>query len=270
MKACGVSLYRSALSVIVLSLVFSGAIFGLEQRLLARANRQAEIVDASIKGRTPRVFNASHRRWVTGRDGAIYHYTVFDPERRHLVGLTVHRPAEERWALAASTFTERAVFRGGQWEALNGSTVDHTSNPPRRTAFKARPLGSLEPPDYFESEQPVAEMMTVGELRRYVEELSASGLNVTPLAVELQHKLAFPFVTLVMTLLAVPFGVTTGRRGALYGIGLAIVIALSYWIAMSLFVALGRGGLLAPWLAAWAPNIIVLGSALYLFLTVRT
>jgi LPS export ABC transporter permease LptG/LPS export ABC transporter permease LptF len=269
LKACGVSLYRASLSVVLMSLAFSTAIFGLEQRLLARANRQAEIVDAKIKNRNPRVFTARNRRWVIGREGDIYNYAVFDPERRNLSGLTVYRPSDQ-WALASAIHTERAAYQGGRWEAINASVVDYRLDPPARSTFATYPLPSLEPPDYFESEQPVAEMMTVGELRRYVDELSASGLNVTPLAVELQHKLAFPFVTLVMTLLAVPFGVTTGRRGALYGIGLGIVIALSYWIMMSLFVALGRGGLLVPWLAAWAPNIIVLGAALYLFLTVRT
>ena len=82
----------------------------------------------------------------------------------------------------------------------------------------------LEPPDYFETEQPVAEMMTVGQLRRYVQELSASGLNVVAQAVELHRKMAFPFVTFVMALLAVPFGVSMGRRGTLYGIGIGIVL----------------------------------------------
>jgi lipopolysaccharide export LptBFGC system permease protein LptF len=88
--------------------------------------------------------------------------------------------------------------------------------------------------------------------------------------VELQHKLAFPFVTLVMTLLAIPFGVSTGRRGALYAVGLGIVLALAYWILTSLFVALGKSGLLTPMLAAWTPNVIVLGAAAYVFLTVKT
>jgi lipopolysaccharide export LptBFGC system permease protein LptF len=113
-------------------------------------------------------------------------------------------------------------------------------------------------------------MMTIVQLRRYVQELAASGLNVIPQAVELHRKLAFPFVTFVMTLLAVPFGVSMGRRGTLYGIGLGIVLALSYWILSSVFVALGKGGLLTPVLAGWAPNIIVLGTACYLFLTVKT
>ena len=73
-----------------------------------------------------------------------------------------------------------------------------------------------------------------------------------------------------MTLLAVPFAVTTGRRGALYGIGVGIVLAMVYWTANNLFGAVGDAGLLSPVLAAWAPNILFGGGAAYLLLTVRT
>jgi lipopolysaccharide export LptBFGC system permease protein LptF len=73
-----------------------------------------------------------------------------------------------------------------------------------------------------------------------------------------------------MTLLAVPFAVTTGRRGALYGIGIGIVLAMVYWIALSLFGALGAGGVLDPLLAAWAPNILFGAAAAFMNLTVRT
>ena len=167
------------------------------------------------------------------------------------------------------TYAARAQYRRG-WQAASGWVHNYTLQPPVWTTFKDRQLPDLEAPDYFETEQPVAEMMTVGQLRRYVQELSASGLNVVPQAVELHRKMAFPFVTFVMALLAVPFGVSMGRRGTLYGIGIGIVLALSYWIVSSLFVAIGKGGLLAPVLAGWAPNIIVLGTACYLFLTVKT
>jgi len=268
MKACGISLYRVSLSVVVLSLVFSGAIFGLEERVLARANRQAEIIDAKIRGRTPRVFDAMNRQWVVGRSGAIYHYSYFDPERKELARLAIYQPREDFLQLMSVTTAERAQHQQG-WRGHGVRLGQFAAGPPRWQDFPERPL-ILEPPDYFESEQPLAEMMTVRELRQYVTELSASGLNVIHLEVELQHKLAFPFVTLVMTLLAIPFGVTTGKRGALYAIGLGIILALSYWIVTSLFVALGKSGLLAPVLAAWTPNVIVIGCAAYAFLTVRT
>jgi lipopolysaccharide export LptBFGC system permease protein LptF len=56
----------------------------------------------------------------------------------------------------------------------------------------------------------------------------------------------------------------------LYGIGIGIVLAITYWIAMSVFGALGAGGLLSPPLAAWAPNILFGALALYMNLAART
>ena len=109
-----------------------------------------------------------------------------------------------------------------------------------------------------------------GQLRAYIQELRASGYNVLEHEVGLQRKIAFPFVTLVMTLIAVPFAVTTGRRGAMYGIGVGIVLALVYWTMLSVFAALGEGGMIGPILAAWAPNLIFGAAAAYLLLTVRT
>jgi lipopolysaccharide export LptBFGC system permease protein LptF len=73
-----------------------------------------------------------------------------------------------------------------------------------------------------------------------------------------------------MTLIAVPFAVTTGRRGALYGIGVGICIALVYWVTISIFAAFGASGVLGPVLAAWSPNLIFGAVAAYLLLTVRT
>ena len=143
----------------------------------------------------------------------------------------------------SATYAGRRTWNDG-WQAASGWTQDFTATPSVWTPFASKTLEHLEPPDYFKTEQPVADMMTVEQLWRYVHELSRAGANVVPLQVDLHKKLAFPFVTFVMTLLAVPFGVSTGRRGTLYGIGLGITIALSYWIVISAFVAVGKGGLL--------------------------
>jgi lipopolysaccharide export LptBFGC system permease protein LptF len=129
---------------------------------------------------------------------------------------------------------------------------------------------SLEPPSYFKTEEPDADRMTYGELKKYILQLQASGYHVVPYMVQLQKKVAFPFVTVIMTLLAVPFAVTTGRSGAIYGVGVGIVLALVYWTALSVFGALGAGGWISPVLGAWAPNIIFASAAAYMLLTVRT
>jgi LPS export ABC transporter permease LptG len=269
MKACGISLYRAALPLIALSLVWTLVLFGLEQESMARANRQAEILDARIRNLPTKTFNPLNRRWVVARDGSIYHYRFFDSEQRVMHSLSIYSPAEDAWRLTRQTFASRVEFRG-EWRGFNGWTQDFLPESAGKWQPFAERAVAMEPPEYFETEQPIADLMTVAQLRTHIDELRDSGFNVVPAMVELQRKIAFPFVTLVMTLVALPFGITMGRRGTLYGIGLAIVLALGYWLLFSVFLAIGRTGLLSPALAAWTPNIIVVGCAIYLLLTART
>lgn len=269
MKACGISLYRVALPVVAMSLFGSALLFGLEQRVLAESNRKMEAADREIRGLPPQNLNPMNRRWVVARDGSIYHYGYFDADNDTLTNLSIYTPAGNGWRLERLTHAPTATYTGSAWQARTGWLREYSGSKGTYEAFASRPL-PLETPDYFGTGVPVAELMTVPELRRHIEELSDSGVNVVPLAVELQRKIAFPFVTLVMSLLAVPFGVTTGRRGALYGIGIGIVLALAYWIVLHVFLAIGGAGLLPPFLAGWSANIIVAGAAAYLFLNTKT
>lgn len=269
MKACGISLYRIAAPILLLSVVWSGVLFGLEQQIMARANQRAGALDTKIRtGKAPRTSNPLSRNWVVGRDGAIYYYTFFDAQKKALQGLTIYRPAKDSWQLESQVVASTASYAGGQWTGVKGWQQDFTGRG-RWAAFPQRTL-PIEPPEYFETEQPVAEMMTVPQLKRYIDELAASGFNVVPLSIELQKKLAFPFVTVVMTLLAIPFGMSAGKRGTLYGIGVGIVLALTYWIVGGAFAAVGKAGILHPIMAGWAPNILAAGTAVYLLLTART
>ena len=128
----------------------------------------------------------------------------------------------------------------------------------------------LEPSDYFVTEAPEPDRMNFEQLRKYIVDLKASGYTVLEQEVALYRKFAFPLVTLIMTLIAVPFAVTVGKSGAMYGVGIGIALALVYWTAISVFAAFGAGGVLPPMLAAWAPNLLFGATAAYLLLTVRT
>lgn len=269
MKACGISLYRVSAPVIAMSLAGSAILFGLEQRILATANRNAQAADREIRNLPQQNLNPMNRRWIVAKDGSIYHYGFFDAPRQTITALSIYQPAPDAWRLSSITHAATAEYRGAVWTGRNGWLRDYTRGTARFEDFQARPM-PLEPPDYFGTGAPDAELMTVPELQAHITDLADSGLNVVPLQVELQRKIAFPFVTVVMSLLAIPFGVTTGRRGALYGIGIGVVIALSYWIILHVFLAIGGAGLLPPFLAGWSANIIVAGAAAYLFLNTKT
>ena len=276
MNACGVSLYRAAVPLIAFGALASVLLFGMQEQILASANRQAEDLRQRIRHGAPRTIDRLNHRWLVGGNGEIYHYEFFDPRRPSISSLSVYEFDERPWRLRRRTFVSSAVCResspsSGTWEVRNGwvRELDANGDTTAYTDIPARML-TLEPPDYFGSEQPAADRMTYGELRRYVDQMQATGMNVVPYLVSLHQKISLPFATIIVTLIAVPFAVTTGRRGALYGLGVGVALAVIYSTANHLFGALGTAGLVAPALAAWAPNILFGASAAGLLLTVKT
>ena len=270
MRACGISLYRMALPLVVISLILSGGLFILEERVLARANRVADELNDLIRGRASRTLNVANRNWLAGEDGRIYYFAFFDRSRSSLFALSIYDTTNDPYRLDAHTFVRDAVYVDEAWQVSDG-WVQRFGGPDSasRRELGREPL-ALAPIEDFERAQVDASLMTFGEQRRHVIELRDSGYFTAPEEVALHHKLAFPLVTLVMTLLAVPFGVTTGRHGALYGIGLVIALAFGYYLLTTVFMAAGAAGLLPAMLAAWAANLLFLAAAGYLILTVRT
>jgi LPS export ABC transporter permease LptG/LPS export ABC transporter permease LptF len=278
MKACGISLYRVALPALLCALVAGASLFTLEQTILGPWTRRAYAIRHVMRGGLPQTFDVLQRQWLVGSHGEIYHYAYFDPRTRQLSQLSIYQFSGEMERLTRRVFAERAMFldprSGGRpdtWHVEQGwvRTFETSGDTKEFTPFAESTL-PIEPASYFATQQPEPKYMSYTELRGYIERLRASGFDVSEQRVALARKAAFPFVTLIMTLIAVPFAVTTGRRGAMYGIGVGIMLAITYWIAISVFGALGSGGLMAPALAAWAPNLLFGAGATYLLLTVRT
>jgi LPS export ABC transporter permease LptF/LPS export ABC transporter permease LptG len=272
MRACGISLYRTAAPLLLLALVGSIVLFGLEERVLAYSNRRADAVNDAIRGRLPKIYSLN-RQWIAATNGDIYQYVYFDSAHNRLNGLSIYEFGKDPSTLVRRSYFSTATFKGDreakglvQWQGGPGWTREFS---PKMSyeSFASQPV-VLEGPGYFGTERPDAEQMSYVELREHVNQLRSSGFNVVPYLVELHRKLAF--LTLIMALIAVPFAVTTGNRGAMYGIGVGIVLAILYWTAISVFGAIGAGGLMSPALAAWTPNIIFGSVALYLLFTVRT
>jgi LPS export ABC transporter permease LptG/LPS export ABC transporter permease LptF len=270
MRACGLSLYRVAAPLLLLSLVWSGALFVLDDRVLAHASRRADALETEIKGNLqPSQSTMANTNWLSDGHGRIYYYRAFINQT--LYALSVFETTANGSRLASHTYTQRAVYQGHRWAATTGWVQRfRASDRVTRELFTARSL-NLDPPEKFAGlHNQAADLLTFGQLRRQIADLADSGVSMTESRVQLYERLAFPLVTLVMTLLGVPFGLTTGRRGALYGVGLAMVLGAGYWLLNTFFVAVGRADLLHPLLAAWATNILFLALALYAMLTVRT
>lgn len=277
MKACGISLYRIAVPMFVCALGAAAAIYALDATVVGPYSERAERLRLIMNDQATAPLNPLSFGWVQGTNDDIYYFRSYDPVAHQLVGLTRYGFNRGMTRLTTQTYAESATFVGpsgnsrGQWQITQGWTREFDDKDDVRSSTPiVNETREFETAAYYGIEQPDPKFMRLGDLRRYTDRMISAGYEMFPQQVWLARRTAFPFVTLIMTLIAVPFAVTIGRGGAMAGIAVGIGLALVYWVSISIFAALGGGGLIAPALAAWAPNLLFGAGALYLLLTART
>ncbi len=278
-KALGISLYRLSLPVVFGGFMVALGCIYLQSQVLPLSNRRMQQIGDQISGRdTPRSFRPGNQ-WLYGRGGFFYTTLHYDKKKQSLQRLQVFEVDDENgFSIRRRLFARDAHFDPtldhgeGRWVMSDGWTMSFgslTEHHPDRFSGEAL-LDTTEKPEFFESERRSPEQMPYRELRRYIGELRASGQDVPELEVQLHNKFAFPFVSLVMVLVGLPFAFRLGKQGALYGIGLSIVLGMVFFAILALFTALGETGVLPPAVAVWSPGIIFAMISVYLFLGVRT
>ena len=258
MKACGVSAYRTVWPVILLAAAVGGAAFLVQERVAPASTARAGAAWNALHDLPARSSSYPNRHWIlAGNGNRIYHYDVFEPGASTLGRLSVFDIDAARWALARRAFAERASFEGAGLVARDGWTRDFSGAPgPPFARWASRVLAAAGDRTAFEAPPKEPPQMTFGDLRRYTAEVRAMGLPAERLRAELAQKIALPFVSLIMALLAVPFGFVMGRKGTLVGVGLSVVVAMAFWGTYAVFRSLGAAGVLSPFLGAWGAGIL--------------
>jgi LPS export ABC transporter permease LptF/LPS export ABC transporter permease LptG len=272
MKACGISAYRTILPVLVLSAAVSGLAFVAQERVVPAAHARAEDAWNRITDLPPRSYSYINRHWVLGRAGdRIYHYDFFEPGSATFSRMSVFDLDPVRWALDRRFFAEKATYEKEALIYREGWVRDFAA--PSGPSFARSESGRLaldeEKGEFLKAwKEPL--QMTLGELRKYTAEVRGMGFRAGRLRAELGQKTALPLVSLVMALLAVPFGFSMGKKGALVGVGISVVLAMAYWGAFAVFRSLGWAEVLTPFLGAWGANLLFGLAGVFFLFRLRT
>jgi LPS export ABC transporter permease LptG/LPS export ABC transporter permease LptF len=265
MKATGISLYRLVIPVVAISAVLAVSLFLFDEFYLPQANQRQEALRSIIKGRPPQTFLNPEQKWIFGQPhpgepDRIFYYQFFDRDRNEFANLSIFEFDPSTFALSRRIFASRVFWdqAAGSWRFQNGWQRDiEGSSITEYREFAQTSFPEIhEDPGYFEKESLQAQEMNFGQLDHYIGDLTQSGFDTMRLRVELWHKLAYPFIAVVMAVLAIPFALSMGRRGSLEGVAVAIGVALAYFVIDGLFGALGNVNYLPAALAACASDIL--------------
>jgi LPS export ABC transporter permease LptG len=273
-KACGISLHRLSIPILVISCCLSGGLFAFDHYYVPEANRRQDALRNEIKGRAVQTYLSPERKWIFGKGPRIYYYKFFDQAEAIMGGVIVYELEPSTFQLLRQISAERARWQPSlkTWIFENGwSREFHGNQSIPLTPFQVKTFAELnEAPSYFLKEVKQDKQMNFQELDSYIRDLQQSGFDTVKLRVQFYRKFSVPLFVLIMAMISIPFGFLVGNRGAMAGIGVSIGIAIAYWGVGLLFEKIGDVNQLPPAVAAWSPDAMFSLTGLYLLLRMRS
>jgi LPS export ABC transporter permease LptG len=271
-KSGGVSLYRIALPILAVAAMVSIFAYFVLDFVLPYSNERAGEIKNKIEGK-PAVTKASEQKlWYLGKGRYIINFLSYDRNKRELSQVQVFEFHPTEFRMTRRVFARLARWNGSAWAFEDGWMRSFTDD--GRSTFTPittpLPLFYPETPEDFASDVKPPDQMTYAQLRRYIQTIRNSGYAAEELTVKLYAKTSWPVISMVMALIAMPFAFRMGKRGALYGVGIALILGIFYWMIYAVFTKFGEVGNLPPLLSAWSANILFALAAVYLFLHVET
>ncbi len=277
MRSSGISLLHILMPFIMMGLLISVTVFIVNDKVVPISTMtSAKIKDEKIeKARLSKkikkhveleleniVFHGKKNRMIYARRYSVYQQKISE--------LIIYNQDKEQSVISKITAVE-VGWKNDRWHGKNVVffSLDKRGRIVGEPEFHEDAYIDIEEtPVDFRQRQNQTEFMSYEELKKYIGYLSfVGGLTVRKLEVDLNQKLAFPFTSLIVILMASPFAFRTSRKsGVILGICMSLAMVVGYYVIMSMSLAFGKAGFLSPVLAAWLPNIIFASTGIILII----
>jgi len=270
MRCSGAGLVRITAPLLGIALGASLINLALSELVVPKSfEKMRYIEEILIQKKSPKTFFRQGAIWYRD-DRDILNARMFDPATYTLRGVTMweidrdFRPSSRIEAAEGKRFGEGWLLKQAvQYRYSSGNLKSTTKKAEIKSDIR------LSVTD-LKTVGKVAENMGFAELLRYCGKLESGGYDPTRYLTLLHAKLAAPFSPLVMAFLAIPFSLRSGRSsGPAIGIGISLIIGLSYFIVNAFLISFGQAGALPPVVAAWASNILFSAIGIWLSLTIN-
>ena len=269
MKACGISITGITLPIIGASLVVALAILASSEFLSPITNQKMNyIFMGKIQARTSYGKIPTENLWFRSANGDIWSIDYFDPYKSKLEKVIILKPGKNN-SISQRIDAREAIWSINKWEFLDGYIRKFGKGGIQSTEYFAKKtFPTPETPKNLSKAHKRPEEMSLSGLYKIIKTQASEGKDTSMKWIELHRNISYPFISVVMALLAIPLSIRSSRHGGLLfcvGINLAMGFVFSFIYAMS--ISLGRGGTFDPILAAWGPNLLFTVLGFYLLLT---
>ena len=308
MKASGISMYRIATPVVILSLLITAGMVWFNNVVLPESNHRARSIMSAIYLSKPMLtLKNKERQFISEIPNLTIHVEDIEYDTGEMHGVTLFRTSateDEQTAIhaanghflpASSENNLTLVLDNGEIHRLEldnmnryirgtfnlfryNLVLNNSTDTSLRASKTDRTMTSTEMRNeigaiqrHLDENKPRLEKLKADNALDTAEARNLQRLNdidrrrIHKYLIEIHKKNSIPFAALIFVLIGAPLGILVRRSGASIGIGLSIGFFMIYYLFLIGGESAGDRMLVDPWIAMWAPNIILGVVGLFLF-----
>jgi len=272
MKAAGLSISKIARPILFVGFAIGILTFLVSDKIVPKTYLMAEnILKTKIEtkddGKTKtKTYNDIA---YSNKDGRLYYIGSFDASTNKVENIIVIF-LDQNKNIKHRVMAQSGYYHKGKWYLE------------KVTSYEADPQGKLigepdhfdireypeirETPQDFKEAAAEGDFLSYKELEGHIKKLEESGIQASSEKVDLNGKLASPWQSLIMILVALIFLAKTHKRKAVaLQVLLCLIIIFSYYVLNALFMAVGKSGAIPAFASAWAANFLFGAAGFLLF-----
>ena len=273
MRSSGLSVLQISKTAIILGIVVSLSVFWVSDRILPQSlsitqkikSQMEEKHEKSKEKKQEVIINLS----MYGLKNRLYFINKFYPETNTAEGIIILEH-DENQNIIKKIIANKGEYKDELWKFFNCITYNFDANGQviDEPQFLEEEIMAIpETPQDLVNQRQRPELMSIAQLDDYLWRLSKSGAKsvIRSFKVDLFQRFTSPFTSLIIILLGIPFALMMRRRSTgVSSLGISIFVGFLYYIIDAISIALGKGGMIPPILAASLSHFIALGTSLYL------
>jgi len=176
----------------------------------------------------------------------------------------------EKQELVRKTVASAGEYKDGVWYFYQTitDTYDEKGRAIEEHVYKDVELMPItETPEDFLNQRQHPDYMNIAQLKEYIWRLSKSGATgvIRNLKIDLYQRYTAPFTSIMIILLSIPFSLKIKKRATGFSsLGLTLIMGFLYYIFNAISIALGKAGILFPFLSASLTHLVAFIYSIYL------
>lgn len=263
MKAAGISLYRIMTTLVFGGILIAASLWWFGEIVLPEANSRKNTIQAEkFEKRNIESATVYRNQMFQGLEGRVFQFNNYVTKSATGEGVLIQ--VFEGNKLRQTITADRLIWQDSVWvgsgvEIQTFGDFESDPEPIKRTKFATYSLADFrEKPSYFEDwfsrQDPMS--MDYFKLRKFINVSRALGKDVTKQLVDLENKIAFPFINVIIILIGVSLASNPRRSGLGVSFAVSMAISFVFYTCVKIALELGHQGSIPPLVAAWGTNLV--------------